>query len=488
MSLGACVDGIQTARRTEYGQMAKLEAIRALVTGGTSGIGASIAQRLRAEGAAVVCTGRNETRGREVAATMGAEFVRADVRDPAAVAASVQAAVAKLGGLDALVANAGVLHEAPLSATTDEDWDAVLGTNLVGCFRYAVACLPHLRAAGGGSITMVSSDAGVWGETSIAAYSVSKRAVNMLVQTLAVEAGPHGIRVNAVCPGDTAPGMATYVAGRDDSADPDTWTLPPLARVGTGADVAGAVTFFASSDGSFCNGSILLVDGGMRAAVQATPVARQVRPGVSDGLEGGFGLVTGSMSDIARACAERLRSEGMTIVEIGGGDDARRASEDQAIEQALAANGGRIDVLVTNSERTSQGSIEAIGEEEFAHVVDANLTAAFRAGRACFAPMRSSGGGSIIHVASDAGIRPVHESAAYSVACAGVIAVAELFAAEGAPHGIRANAVCPGGVTSGEDVAAVVAWLAGAESAPMSGATLRVDGGAGAAMVADTRG
>ena len=78
----------------------------------------------------------------------------------------------------------------------------MLETNLVGYYLYAVECLPHLRAAGGGSITMISSDAGVWAETAIAVYSISKRAVNMLVQTLAVEAGPDGIRVNAVCPGE----------------------------------------------------------------------------------------------------------------------------------------------------------------------------------------------------------------------------------------------------------------------------------------------
>jgi NAD(P)-dependent dehydrogenase (short-subunit alcohol dehydrogenase family) len=255
--------------------MARLEGIRALVTGGTSGIGASIVERFRSEGAGVVCTGRDETRAREVAARTGAHFVRADVRDSAAVRTSVTGAVAKLGGLDALVANAGVLHEAELSETTDEAWDAVLETNLIGYYLYAVACLPHLRAAGGGSITMISSDAGVWGETAIAAYSVSKRAVNMLVQTLAVEAGPHGIRVNAVCPGDTAPGMASYVSGRDETGDPGTWILPPLARVGTGTDVAKVVTFFASSDGSFCNGSILLVDGGMRASLRASAVARE---------------------------------------------------------------------------------------------------------------------------------------------------------------------------------------------------------------------
>lgn len=255
--------------------MARLDGIRALITGGTSGIGAAIVERFRSEGAAVVLTGRDEGRGREVGARTGADFVRADVRDSASVASSVSAAVEKLGGLDALVANAGVLHEAQLRETTDEAWDTVLETNLVGYYLYAVACLPHLRASGGGSITMISSDAGIWGETAIGTYSVSKRAVNMLVQTLAVEAGPHGVRVNAVCPGDTAPGMATHVAGRSEDSDPASWILPPLARVGTGADVASAVTFFASADGGFCNGSILLVDGGMRASLRASAVARR---------------------------------------------------------------------------------------------------------------------------------------------------------------------------------------------------------------------
>jgi NAD(P)-dependent dehydrogenase (short-subunit alcohol dehydrogenase family) len=255
--------------------VARLEGIRALVTGGTSGIGASIVERFCAEGARVVCTGRDEARGHAVAGRLGAEFVRADVRDEGAVRASVQNAVARLGGLDALVANAGVLDDAALSETSDEVWDTIIETNVLGYHRYAVACLPHLRAAGGGSITMISSDAGVWGEPAIGAYSVSKRTVNMLVQTLAVEAGPHGIRVNAICPGDTAPGMATFVAGRNEDADPSTWTLPPLARVGTGADIAGAVTFFASPDGAFCNGSILLVDGGMRAALRASAAARE---------------------------------------------------------------------------------------------------------------------------------------------------------------------------------------------------------------------
>src|SRR5690349_8216150 len=104
--------------------------MRALVTGGTSGIGTGIVERLRAEGAAIVFTGRDRTRADAVAARTGAVFVPADARDGEAVRASVEAAVAALGGLDALVANAGVLHEAPLAETTDEAWDAVLETNL----------------------------------------------------------------------------------------------------------------------------------------------------------------------------------------------------------------------------------------------------------------------------------------------------------------------------------------------------------------------
>ncbi|HEY7004693.1 MAG TPA: SDR family oxidoreductase [Gaiellaceae bacterium] len=255
--------------------MPVVTAMRALVTGGTSGIGAAIVERLRSQGADVVFTGRDRGRGLKVEERTGASFVHADVRDPEDVRASVDSATQRLGGLDALVLNAGVLHDAPLSETADSAWDAVLETNLVGPCLYAVACLPSLRASENASITAISSDAAVWGETSIGAYSVSKRALNMLVQTLAVEAGPAGVRVNAVCPGDTAPGMATRVEGRTENGDISEWALPPLARVGTGEDVAAAVVFFASPDGAFCNGSLLLLDGGMRASLRASAVATQ---------------------------------------------------------------------------------------------------------------------------------------------------------------------------------------------------------------------
>jgi len=252
--------------------MGRLDGLRALVTGGTSGIGAAIVSRLVGEGATVAFTGRDDDRGMAVADESGAAFVRADATVAENVASSVETAVGLLGGLDAVVVNAGVLHDAPLSETTDEAWDAVMETNVVAPYRYALACLPQLRRAGGGSITVIASDAGVWPEVPIGAYSVSKRAAIWLAQMLAMEAGPQGIRVNAICPGDTVPGMVTHVGGRVEPGDTAGWLLPPLGRIGTADDVAGAVAFFVSPDGAFCNGSVLLVDGGMRAAVRSTLV------------------------------------------------------------------------------------------------------------------------------------------------------------------------------------------------------------------------
>ncbi|MDQ6779439.1 MAG: SDR family oxidoreductase [Actinomycetota bacterium] len=235
------------------------------------------------------------------------------------------------------------------------------------------------------------------------------------------------------------------------------------------------------------------------------------------GLDGRCGLVTGGTSDIGSACVQRLCDEGMTIAFTGGDrgrgasianqtgssflacDHRDRSSSDRAVEQAIDRL-GRLDVLVTNADMRFEGSIQATSEDVFGDLLEMNLTSLFRSARACIEPMRASGGGSMIHIASAAGIRADHEAGAFSVISAGVLAVAELLAAEGVAHGIRANAVCPGGVRevappsgqpgtgTGPDVAATVAWLCSEDCAHMSGATLRLDGGAGAAMVLDTRG
>jgi NAD(P)-dependent dehydrogenase (short-subunit alcohol dehydrogenase family) len=215
------------------------------------------------------------------------------------------------------------------------------------------------------------------------------------------------------------------------------------------------------------------------------------------GLERGCALVRAPAWDGARSCVERLLQEGMAVAVAAPDANAApagasfiqcdprdRASCDRVVERAIELGGGRLDVLVTGAGVFMEGSIESTPVDAFRDIIEANLTSVFRLARACFAPMRAQGGGSMIHVASDAGIRAAHEKAAFSVTSAGVIALAELLAAEGAPHGIRSNAVGP---AAGVDASALVAWLASDASSPLSGATLRVDGAAGAAITQDTR-
>ncbi len=250
--------------------MPRLAGKAALVTGGTSGLGAEVVRRFAAEGAAVAFTGRDGERGAAVARDTGARFVAADVRSDSDTARAVATAVDELGGLDVLVCNAGTGLVLPLVETQPDELNRILDVNVTGCLRYARACLPHLGRRHG-SMIHIASDAGVVGEDPIGAYSVSKAAVIMLGKMLAVDCGRRGVRSNVLCPGDIEPGMREMLAPgeteRDD--DPASWPLPPLGRVGQAADVAAAAVFLASGDAAFVNGAVILVDGGMRAAMRA---------------------------------------------------------------------------------------------------------------------------------------------------------------------------------------------------------------------------
>ena len=250
--------------------MSRLAGKAALVTGGTSGLGAEIVRRFADEGAAVAFTGRDGERGAAVAGGTGALFLAADVRSDADAARAVAAAVEKLGGLDVLVCNAGTGLVLPLVETPPDELNRILDVNVTGCLRYARACLPHLERRRG-SMIHIASDAGVIGEDPIGAYSVSKAAVIMLGKMLAVDCGRRGVRSNVLCPGDIEPGMREMLVPgetqRDD--DPASWPLPPVGRIGEAADVAAAAVFLASGDAGFVNGAVILVDGGMRAAMRA---------------------------------------------------------------------------------------------------------------------------------------------------------------------------------------------------------------------------
>lgn len=255
--------------------MGELAGQAALITGGTTGLGLEMARRFLQEGARVAITGRNEELGARAEEELGsvgeASFLRADAGDPDDVAASVAAAVQRLGGLDVLVNNAGIGTLAGALETPLETYDAIMDVNVRGAFCYAQQAFPHLEATRG-SMIHVASDAGVAGEVEIAIYSVSKAALIMLSNMLAIEGGRRGVRSNAICPGDTEPGMRHMGPPGQDRPedDPATWPLPPIGRIGVALDVAEAAVYLASVRAAFVNGVALLIDGGMRAGMRTS--------------------------------------------------------------------------------------------------------------------------------------------------------------------------------------------------------------------------
>ena len=248
--------------------MTKLAGKRALVTGGTTGLGLAVAERFLSEGAEVVITGRDQELGGRAEQTLGpgARFIAADAADPDAVAQSVNAAAEHLGGIDVLVNNAGVGVAARLIDTPLADYDRVMDINVRGYLLYAQHAYPHL-ARHRGCMIHIASDAGIWGEQSIGLYSVTKAAVVMLGKMLALDGGPDGVRSNVLCPGDIWPGMRHMAPpGEDDRGEEEGgWPLPPIGRIGQASDLAAAAVFYASEEASFITGTTLLVDGGMTA-------------------------------------------------------------------------------------------------------------------------------------------------------------------------------------------------------------------------------
>ncbi|MFL5862942.1 MAG: SDR family NAD(P)-dependent oxidoreductase, partial [Solirubrobacteraceae bacterium] len=189
---------------TEPGRRRGLQSAVALITGGTSGIGLGIARRLLAEGARVVITGRNRERGTSALAQLSphgdAAFVSADAGDADAVQASLAVALERFGRLDILVNNAGIALTERLVDTPVDAFDRLMAANVRGPFLYARACFDALCQSRG-SMVHIGSDAGLRAEQPIGAYSVSKAALVMMSQVLALDGAPHGVRSNCVCPG-----------------------------------------------------------------------------------------------------------------------------------------------------------------------------------------------------------------------------------------------------------------------------------------------
>jgi 2-keto-3-deoxy-L-fuconate dehydrogenase len=235
---------------------------RVLVTGGASGIGAACVDRFQSDGCSVAALDRNAS----LLAMSSADVALAcDVSDPDALAAAVAQAVARLGGLDVLVAAAGIASRGTVADTDPEEWDRVIAVNLRGVYLTARSAIPHLRAAGGGAIVNIASQLGLVAAAGAAAYCASKGAVISLTRAMAVDHGPEGIRVNCVCPGPTdTPLLEPYFGGAGDpAAERRAYEAMQLhARLVTAEEIAGAVAYLADPGSSSTMGAALVVDGG----------------------------------------------------------------------------------------------------------------------------------------------------------------------------------------------------------------------------------
>ena len=246
---------------------------KAVVTGGASGFGLAIAQRLRASGADVALVDVSEEKLASAREELGGSTLalRADVRAPEQVRDAIEQAASAFGGLDTLVISAGVIHIKPLEDVSEDDWDLTIDVNLKGAFLAMQAAAPHLRESGRGRIVAISSDAGRRGFSWIQAYNASKFGLVGLVESVAVELAPDQVTANSVCPvGCPTTGMGQNVLDwkirRADATAEEimaaTARTNPLGRNATEADIADAVMFFVSDEASFLTGVALDVDGG----------------------------------------------------------------------------------------------------------------------------------------------------------------------------------------------------------------------------------
>jgi len=250
--------------------MISLKGKRALITGGASGIGRATALLFARAGAAVALADLDEAGGEEVMRQIEQDggraiFVRCDVSRATDCQRAVRMTVEKLGGLDILFNNAGIIRRADVVETTEEEWERVMAVNVRSVFLMSKYAIPVMVQAGGGAIVNTGSGWGLVGGANAVSYCASKGAVVNMTRAMALDHGAQNVRVNCVCPGDTDTGMLRDEARQVGAAESEFLAQAaerPLRRIGRPEDIAQAVLYLVSDAASFVTGTTLVVDGG----------------------------------------------------------------------------------------------------------------------------------------------------------------------------------------------------------------------------------
>ena len=244
----------------------------ALISGGASGIGRAIAELFLNEGASVVISDINGAMLEEAVASLSSlgpvQGVVGDVRIMADGARMVQTTVDAYGTFDVLVCNAGITSVMPIEQLGEDEFDAVMSTNVKGMYTLIKAAIPFMKSQGGGKIVTLGSEMGLVAVPESPVYNASKGAVHMLTKSLAIDLIRYNIRVNSLCPGITRTPLLQ--AEVDNSIDPAataaaqaSWA--PIMRVADPHEIANGALFLASDESSFAVGSCLVLDGGFTA-------------------------------------------------------------------------------------------------------------------------------------------------------------------------------------------------------------------------------
>ncbi|AFU57346.1 3-oxoacyl-(acyl-carrier-protein) reductase [Candidatus Nitrososphaera gargensis Ga9.2] len=243
----------------------------AMVTGAGGGVGKAISKRLASEGCKVVLLGRDRAKLQKAASEIGDKkntmTIITDITKEAEVLSAIDQTINSFDKIDILVNNAGIINDpVPFHEMTDDQWDDLIKTNLIGTFRMTKAVIPVMIKNGGGSIVNISSVLGIRSipNVPLSVYGVTKAGVIMFTRSIAVEYGQYKIRCNCIAPSTIRSSIIEPYL-QDEGAKKLLESTFPLRKIGEPEDIAGAVAYLCSDDSKWVTGTVMMIDGGISA-------------------------------------------------------------------------------------------------------------------------------------------------------------------------------------------------------------------------------